>query len=123
MKRILATVAVATPLALLLTGCGGPSLEDQREDAALAFARTVSDETPDAVCEDYVGDALVDREGWKEIEVETVALEPTSAGEYIIGLQFVQDGEPKHARVWVASAGDDGYCVRTAADGQDGTAP
>ena len=121
MKRLIATIAVATPLAILLTGCG-PSVEQQREETALEFARTVSEETPDAVCEDYAGDALVDREGWEDIEVESVAMEPTSAGEYIVGLSFTQDGEEKHARVWLATDGDDGYCVRIAADGQDGSA-
>lgn len=121
MKRIIAVVAVAAPLAILLTGCG-PSPEEQREEAALAFAQSVSDETPDKVCDDYAGDALVDRDGWEDIEVETVAMEPTAAGEYIIGLGYTQDGDQKHARVWVASAGDDGYCVRIAADGQDGAA-
>ena len=121
MKRSIAAAAAAASLALLLTGCG-PSLEQQREDAALDFARTVSDETPDAVCDDYAGDALVDREGWEDIEIETASMEPTNAGEYIIGVEFTQGGEQRHARVWVASAGDDGYCVRTAADGQDGTA-
>jgi hypothetical protein len=120
-KRLIATIAVVTPLALMLTACG-PSPEQQRQDTALEFARSVAEDTPDAVCDDYAGDALVDREGWEDIAVESVAVEPTVAGEYIVGLRFTQDGEEKHARVWVASAGDDGYCVRIAADGQDGTA-
>jgi hypothetical protein len=116
MRRVIALTATFGTLALLLTGCG-TSLEQQREQAALAFAQTVNEKTPDAVCDGYAGHAIVDPQGWEDIEIDTVAIEPTNAGEYIIGLRYTKKGEEKLARAWVASAGDAGYCVRIAADG------
>ena len=116
MRRTISLVGIAGALALMLTGCG-TSLEQQREQAALAFAQTVNEKTPDAVCDSYVGHAIVDAEGWEDIGIDRVAIEPTNAGEYIIGLRYTKNGEQKLARAWVASAGDAGYCVRIAADG------
>lgn len=48
--------------------------------------------------------------------LDTVAAEPTNAGEYIVGLTYTKGGDEHAARVRVAPEGD-GFCVRTAADG------
>ena len=118
MKRSILAACTVAALAVALAGCT-VSPEQQREDVALVFARTLTEKTPGRVCDDHAGDALLDREGWEDVEVESSVIEPTSAGEYIIGLQYTKDGDEKHARVWLASDGDEGYCVRIAADGVD----
>ena len=59
-------LAVRKPGSSCSHGCG-PSKDQQLEQAALDYAQTVSDKTPDATCEGFQGGALVDREGWEGI--------------------------------------------------------